>query len=259
MKIYTSSQKGRREKNEDEVDVDTGKNGKNVKASIMDGHGGNFVSKYLKKTFLHAFAKIKASSEVQLLIDDIQHELRTKYENETKYCGSTLLACHVNLDEGFIRTVNIGDCRALLLRKDGSIMQLSSDHKPRPDMKAEVIRMRREKCGYAKFDRDDRVWRTADGYSVSRAMGDISSPCMSQRADVSTIPLPADTSMVLLACDGVWDVLSNKDVCGVASEALSKGKNPAKAVGKLAYDKHSQDNLSVVAICLEGSSVKVKI
>ena len=247
MRFFTYSQNGRREKNEDTYDTLT--TGGNQYAAVYDGHGGNFVSKYLKNHFLPELAKISGvPSEVQNIVDDMQQDFhKTSYE-KTKQCGSTLLACHVHKEEGFIRTINIGDCRALLSRNDGSIVQLSEDHKPSPEVKKEAIRFRRTKCGGARFDREDRVWRTADGFSVSRALGDLQSPCLSQRVDVSTVRFPEDARFVILGCDGIWDVLNNKQACEVASDAFSNGKNPAKAVCQLAYDKHSMDNLTAVVI-----------
>ncbi len=63
---------------------------------------------------------------------------------------------------------------------------------------------------------------------------------------------PAD-AFVVLACDGVWDVLSNAEAAALVAGAPPEAslRDRAGAVVKAAYDKGSTDNISVVVIRLE--------
>ena len=82
-RVFTASLQGHRDANEDQLDVIV-KMPNNVSAAVYDGHGGAFVSEYLKKTFLKQFSKITRDSEVQHLIDDTQNLLDQKFKNDSK-------------------------------------------------------------------------------------------------------------------------------------------------------------------------------
>ncbi len=87
---------------------------------------------------------------------------------------------------------------------------------------------------------------------VSRSIGDqlmkdyiVSTPFSSSRQVDD-----ADTHVVL-ACDGVWDVLSDDEVAAFVSELQSESAETiAKKVLVLAKEKKSTDNLSVVVLKL---------
>lgn len=245
IEFFTTSMKGRRDANEDTFDTIT-IGATSAYGAVYDGHGGGFVSKYLKNEFLPRLTKIASSADIQPLVDDIQNYLRENRYDKAAHCGSTLLACHVG--RRFLRAINIGDCRGVLMRGNGCVIPLTEDHKPAPEVRKEFMRIRRQGGGMAKFDREDRIWRTADGFAVSRAMGDLASPCLSHRADIKTMALPDDARFVLLGCDGIWDVLSNEQACTAAAEALTQKTNPARAVARLAGKRESMDNLTVVVM-----------
>ena len=51
--------------------------------------------------------------------------------------------------------------------------------------------------------------------------------------DVTTTELSAGDSFLLLACDGIWDVLTNQGAADVVSRELGNGKTPAEAAAAL--------------------------
>ena len=112
---------------------------------------------------------------------------------------------------------------------------------------------------------------------MSRAIGDnYLKPYVSCEPEVTITERSAEDECLILASDGLWDVVSNETACGVARMCL-KGKAPAVGVGvgvegaenedvegawdkaccdasmlltKLALARHSADNVSVVVVDL---------
>jgi protein phosphatase 2C len=60
---------------------------------------------------------------------------------------------------------------------------------------------------------------------------------------------------LILASDGLWDVVSNETACEVAAACLRRGRDrwcaeAAAMLTKLALTKNSSDNISVVVVDL---------
>jgi len=79
----------------------------------------------------------------------------------------------------------------------------------------------------------------------------LSEPTLSERL------IEADDRFVILACDGVWDVLSDQQACDSVKAALASGHDgggtaadAAKKLANEAYAKGSLDNISVVVAVL---------
>ena len=91
--------------------------------------------------------------------------------------------------------------------------------------------------------------------AVARSFGDITlkapRPLLISVPEITVRDVTADDSCILLGCDGIWDVLSNQQAVDAAlADSRTEPKGMASDVVKLAYDRGSQDNISVVAICL---------
>mmetsp|Transcript_10803 Transcript_10803/g.17687 ORF Transcript_10803/g.17687 Transcript_10803/m.17687 type:complete len:135 (-) Transcript_10803:248-652(-) len=86
--------------------------------------------------------------------------------------------------------------------------------------------------------------------AVSRALGDIPlQPFVTPEPEVTETHLTTDDEFLILACDGVWDVLSKEQAC----EVVASEPNAEKAAVLLrdkAYSSGSGDNISVVTIQL---------
>ncbi|KAL6979139.1 protein-serine,threonine phosphatase [Sarracenia purpurea var. burkii] len=191
-------------------------------------------------------------------------ELRTP---ECDAVGSTAVVAVVTPYK--IIVANCGDSRAVLCR-NGKAVPLSSDHKPdRPD---ELNRIQAAGGRVIYWDGP----RIAGVLAMSRAIGDnYLKPFVSCEPEVTVTDRTAEDDCLILASDGLWDVVSNATACGVARMCL-KGKSPAveaesssnscAAAGgeivdkacseasmlltKLALARHSTDNISVVVIDL---------
>jgi len=118
---------------------------------------------------------------------------------------------------------NAGDSRAVISRK-GVAVGLSEDHKPFHD----IEKARIEKAG--GFVEDKRVNGTL---AVARAMGDFSfkqeTAMSAEEQQVTCDPeirqftLQQGDEFMILACDGIWDMLNNQQAVDLVSERLKKG------------------------------------
>ncbi|KAL1528828.1 hypothetical protein AB1Y20_010151 [Prymnesium parvum] len=206
---------------------------------VYDGHGGDMVAHYAAKhlpSFLlktellqpgmpdEAFVvKAKEAFEVSLLqIDDVLRQL-PEVENGQDQSGSTSVMTLVG--PRHIVCANTGDSRAVLAR-GGQAVTLSNDHKPFLPVEKERI----EKAGgQVKFN------RVNGDLAVSRALGDFAykrSPNVSFKEQAVTafpevIIEERDKDkdqFIILACDGIWDVMSSQEVVDKVLDLLRNGR-----------------------------------
>jgi len=116
------------------------------------------------------------------------------------------------------------------------------DHKP--ESYKERLRIR-EAGGFVTEGR-----RVNGILALARALGDCSlNPAVSPEPDIIEMELTSDDQYILVACDGLWDLLSNED----AIRIVGNEKDPVKAAIKLrdfALLMGSRDNISVVVVQL---------
>jgi len=156
------------------------------------------------------------------------------------YQGSTAVAVMTHEgsveSDGFIQrtliAANVGDSRAILCSRDGAIVKLTRDHKPNDS----IERQRIEGCG-GSVDwcgmRDEEgkriegtgVYRINGNLAVARAIGDrAEKPCVSSEVEILTYDISGDRTgdFILLASDGLWDVMENTDVADFVRSKLQE-------------------------------------
>ncbi|KAH9792500.1 putative protein phosphatase 2C 52 [Citrus sinensis] len=162
----------------------------------------------------------------------------------------------------------IGDSRAVMGSKDSNdsmvAIQLTVDLKP--DLPREAERIKR--CKGRVFALQDepevpRVWLPFDdapGLAMARAFGDF---CLKEYGVIS-IPefshrlLTDRDQFIVLASDGVWDVLSNEEVVEIVSSAPTRSSaarilvDAAAREWKLKYPTSKMDDCAVVCLFLDG-------
>ncbi|CAN6461598.1 unnamed protein product [Victoria cruziana] len=144
--------------------------------------------------------------------------------------GSTAVVAVV--DPKVIVVANCGDSRAVLCRS-GRPVPLSTDHKP--DHADELARIEAS-GGRVIYLNGPRVHGIL---AMSRAIGDkYLKPIVSSEPEVTTTEHCMENECLILASDGLWDVLPNDVVCSVAWNCL----------------RGSMDNISVIVIDLAGNS-----
>ena len=167
--------------------------------------------------------------------------------------GSTCCSVYVNPE--FVTFAHVGDSRALFVR-NGAVIHATSDHKPYHEQE-----MRRicKAGGTVILNRLDGT------LAVSRAFGDYRfkgrrdlSPTqqkVSAEPRIDTISRESSTfEFVLVACDGVWDVMSSEVAASFVYKLLTKKKTTAQhaceALVRRCLKLHSFDNISAIIVIL---------
>jgi serine/threonine protein phosphatase PrpC len=255
MEVTSVSLKGHRNQNEDEHNVITDRNNINF-LSVYDGHGGKFVSKYLHDNLYKFFINNRVNFPIEKkyiydVFDYVQKNLKDKHSIESLHTGSTCcMAIEYKKDkDSYLTVANVGDSRCILCRNNIAI-PLTLDHKPNWPNEENRIR---QLGGSIEFDGDD--WRVKD-LSVSRSFGDFdATPFLTHRPDIYKYKLDKSDKFVVLACDGLWDVMDSQSVVNfVLSTCYDQegGKRPGKNINiskrlaDHAIKKGSMDNVSVI-------------
>ncbi|KAJ8365438.1 hypothetical protein SKAU_G00142690 [Synaphobranchus kaupii] len=107
------------------------------------------------------------------------------------------------------------------------------------------------------------IQRVNGSLAVSRALGDYDYKCVdgkgpteqlvSPEPEVFEIARAPEDEFVVLACDGIWDVMSNEELCefvGSRLEVYDDLERVCNSVVDTCLHKGSRDNMSVVLVCL---------
>lgn len=189
--------------------------------SVFDGHAGVQCAKRCK-VILPALMR-KHLNEANNTVDFLTayHELDASLRPHIED-GSGCTACTVLVTPTSVTCANVGDSRAVLCRGSGAI-DLSQDHKP--DDESEKVRIEAA-GGHVENN------RVNGQLAMSRAIGDYSYKQQENRgvdeqlviplADVVTKERTAEDRFVVVACDGIFDVLSNQELVDLINEEMKK-------------------------------------
>jgi len=173
--------------------------------------------------------------------------------------GATLITALVHKRMLFVAC--LGDARAVLC-DSGVAIPMSVDHKPSDSQEqARIVR-----CGgFVHFG------RVSGCLAVSRALGDFEFKIsmgrfvqkefqVSNIADIRQINLTDGSRFLILACDGLWDVMGNDEAVSWVNDYLSKHENQllrdtngtlnrcGQALAEAAVAKGSTDNVSATVV-----------
>jgi len=231
-------------------------------AAVFDGHGGDEASEYCSKKLEKFLLRqpmwpSEPTEAMRQTFLDLDKKFLAKAALNMYDSGTTAIVALVR--NGYVHVAYAGDCRAVLSRRDSNAhIQLSDEHKP--DSPPERARI--EAVGY--IVRQKRV----DGQlAVSRAIGDADfkqsigvppeklavTPCPDFRSE----KLNGQEEFLLLACDGLSDVMSNNDAIQFIRTALATYKRPytaellhttAQSLAEHAVKIGSTDNVTCVLL-----------
>lgn len=229
--------------------------------AVYDGHGGARVAEYAGK-HLHKFIVKRpefqyniplAMKKAFLEMDDVM--LFDESWGE-QMAGST--AVTVLIKNNKLYCANAGDSRAIACI-NGEAQPLSVDHKPNNEAESKRIN---DAGGWVEFN------RVNGNLALSRALGDFvfkrnnakgpEDQIVTAYPDVETRDITEDYEFILLACDGIWDVMSNEEVVDFVRKRIGIGLFPEEICEDLmthclAPDCQmgglGGDNMTVVLVC----------
>ncbi|XP_063079634.1 protein phosphatase, Mg2+/Mn2+ dependent, 1Ab isoform X2 [Engraulis encrasicolus] len=169
--------------------------------------------------------------------------------------GST--AVGVMISPRHIYFINCGDSRALLSR-GGRVHFFTQDHKPSNPAEKERI----QNAGGSVM-----IQRVNGSLAVSRALGDFDYKCVHGKGPTEQLVSPepevyeierseSEDEFVVLACDGIWDVMANEELCDFVRSRLELTDDLESVCNEIVDTclyKGSRDNMSVVLVCFPGA------
>lgn len=186
--------------------------------AVFDGHSGKQCAARchtLLPEVVRSFTKKAEGSdyhevEFETAYLELDNQLEKQLQGEEAEAGCTAVTVHVS--PAAITCASVGDSRAVLCR-NGAAFDLSHDHKP--DLPEEGARI----TAAGGFVQDNRV---NGKLAMSRAMGDFPYKSQKERAateqlviarpDVIRTAREEGDTFVALACDGIFDVMSNDEL-----------------------------------------------
>jgi len=180
-----------------------------------------------------------------------------------------MLITGTELDSLMLFCAHVGDCRAVLCR-GGDAIRLTHDH--RPDRKDEQKRIKdagggvfqvsgiwrcTSAAGAARAIDARMAFKESDSHlylSCSRSFGDpdlkanSDRPILSNQPDLGCHKLAVDDLFVVLACDGVWDVLADQAVIDIVLDHWGDPAAAASSIVRKALSSGSVDNLTAQVV-----------
>jgi serine/threonine protein phosphatase PrpC len=201
---------------------------------VIDGHGGAVASHVIAHYLLMAFRKVGVSK-----FDDI-HAVFNYLEQmlfHLKVADGAVIGLAV-FQGSRLGVAHLGDVRVLMVQADGEVRALTKDHKASD----------REEINRVKENGSFVIHGRVDGMlAVSRTMGDFLIRGVLRKAELSVVELDRNCYRVVIACDGVWDVLDNQTVAKFVMKEPDVHR-AAALIKHIAVSHSSADNISVVVV-----------
>ena len=280
---YSTSKGNIRDYNEDTITVrkiidPKDKNNYFYIFAIYDGHGGNGCSIYLKNNLYKNITEcsmIGLRNAINLTEQNfLEYEGVNQYGELDDTSGSCASIVLIKNKKCII--ANVGDSRCILF-KNKRLFFATKDHKPNSHSEKRRI----ESAGGSVFQSTAIVplyqngkmiempWRVNPGrLSVSRTFGDIEiklekfggkKNVVVSTPDIVEFELNDQYNFLVIACDGVFDVLSNMEILECIKIVLKINKNKKRKINEICGDcasmimksslvKGSFDNVSCIVV-----------
>eukprot|EP00040_Diaphanoeca_grandis_P005352 m.32498 g.32498 ORF g.32498 m.32498 type:complete len:407 (-) comp16653_c0_seq1:38-1258(-) len=234
--------------------------------AVYDGHAGGTVSKMAGIAMLPSIiaewekkGRSKDPTDIARAmysgIINFDANIRATYKNLrnlSDHSGSTMISTIVTENE--IIFANVGDSRALLGR-EGSVVFATKDHKPED---------RTESARVLAAGGFIAAGRVCGNLAVSRALGDFvykdrpdlkaEQQKISAAADLQVIERDPTDQVLVVGCDGIWDVISNDQAMNFVVRQAKLGNSPQEIAEKmldLCLKRGSSDNMSVIVVLFD--------
>jgi len=237
--------------------------------AVYDGHGGrqvvDFVTRELHESVLREIRK-RAASVPDALLQAFQQTDQDMVRAGIMISGCTACVCVLHEEHGarVIYTAHLGDSRAVMAR-DGRATRLTSmtDHKATDPLEEKRVI---EAGGKIINDRVNGM------LAMTRALGDhllktpvLPNDVVSNVPDITSTDISKKDKFVIVACDGLWDVIDDQQAVELVVECMEElkpqfdqlqreGRSLAEIYARMlveeALARGSNDNISCVVIFL---------
>uniref|UniRef100_K3WKP7 PPM-type phosphatase domain-containing protein n=1 Tax=Globisporangium ultimum (strain ATCC 200006 / CBS 805.95 / DAOM BR144) TaxID=431595 RepID=K3WKP7_GLOUD len=240
--------------------------------AVFDGHGGrltaaaaeelmieHIASTFEKRSFFKAKQptpkEIGAALTAAFLELDATIRMYPEVQMGSDQSGCTAIVAYVTKEH--IIVANAGDSRSVL-GKNGNTTPMSFDHKPMNESE----RNRIDKAG--GMVRGNRV---NGDLAVSRALGDYTykqrpdlraeEQQVSAEPDITIEKLDGTEEFLVIACDGIWDVMTNDGICEFVRNLMKSGEKNLGLIAEEILDdclaQGSRDNMSAIVVQFPGA------
>lgn len=223
---------------------------------VYDGHGGESVADFVSKNLSNNFKDLELTDkniiETFIKVDNLMNQ------DQELDVGTTCVTTFITKYKDYFEIVcaNSGDSRAILY-SDGQIIPLSYDQKPGNE---------EEKKRILESGNIVLLGRVNGSLAVSRAFGDFrykkskEKQLTPDKFAVTVVPEIKRVSIskldkvnfIVLACDGVWDVMKNEDICKLVLEKLDEKKDLEticeEILHKCIKELGSSDNCTLILV-----------
>lgn len=229
---------------------------------VYDGHGGAKVAKFAAIN-LHRYILNRPEYKANDIQDavrqgflDCDRAMKMAEELKDEMAGCTAVTALIKGNK--LWCGNAGDSRCIG-GVGGRAVALSRDHKPNDPAERERIVAA---GGFVEYN------RVNGNLALSRALGDFffkknsdlpeNEQIVSAEPEVQMTEVTEDWDFLLLACDGIWDVLSNQQVADFITTRIGRNVQPEQICEELmdrclAPDCQvgglGCDNMTVVLVC----------
>lgn len=207
---------------------------------VFDGHCGQNIAKYcgdnVHKKVVSSAAFKKGNYEEAIISGFLGTDEDLKNDAVLRNDGSGCTAVVAMVTDTEIYCGNAGDSRCVLC-SGGKAVPLSQDHKPGNDQELKRIQLAGGfvSCG-----------RVNGNLALSRAIGDFEfkqnknlpseDQAITAKPDVTIHKITQEDEFLVLACDGVWDVLTNEALVAFVRQCLYETQDLALICEKV-FDK----------------------
>lgn len=241
--------------------------------AVFDGHAGSRVSAHCSDHLLDCISSVEefkdslrkehTLSEEELLekikagilngfleLDEKLRKIPEVANGEDK--SGTTAVCAL-ISEKYILFINCGDSRGVLSADGAKPVLATQDHKPSNPPERERI----QNAGGSVM-----IQRVNGSLAVSRALGDFEYKNVDGKGPTEQLVSPEPEfyyktrepekdEFLVLACDGVWDVMTNEDICNFIAARMritDDLEQIANEVIDTCLHKGSRDNMSIIII-----------
>lgn len=241
--------------------------------AVFDGHAGAGAARFASTYFISIIEETQDwkdylagdCNNVNLLAEaliktflTVDVRMREHQDNSQGRDSSGCTSVTAMVTPTHIICANAGDSRCVMGTREAT-KPLSDDHKPYGEFEKRRIE---QAGGFVQ-------WNRVDGdLAVSRALGDFSYKATNLDAKDQKITCYPDITIherhdsddvLLLACDGLWDVMSSEEAVNTVRRLFEAGESAMHKIAEemldLSLDKGSKDNISAVVVKLPGAKL----